>query len=115
MSKKVLYISYDGMTDPLGQSQVIPYLERLSELGHRIIIVSAEKQDRLSSEAKALRKHFMQEELGWFPVSYSNTIPVWSQYATYRRLLKSCIALQEEHHFDIVHCRSYIPSLIGWS
>ena len=23
---KILYISYDGMTDPLGQSQVIPYL-----------------------------------------------------------------------------------------
>ena len=24
--KQVLYLSYDGMTDPLGQSQVLPYI-----------------------------------------------------------------------------------------
>ncbi len=30
---KVLYLSYDGMTDPLGQSQVIPYLVGLSKRG----------------------------------------------------------------------------------
>ncbi len=27
--KRVLYISYNGMLDPLGQSQVIPYLRDL--------------------------------------------------------------------------------------
>jgi len=26
MNKKILYISYDGMTDPLGEGQVINYL-----------------------------------------------------------------------------------------
>ena len=30
-SIKVLYISYDGMTDSLGQSQVIPYLQELQK------------------------------------------------------------------------------------
>ena len=42
--KSVLYISYDGMTDPLGQSQVLPYLKGLSNRGHRITILSCEKQ-----------------------------------------------------------------------
>ena len=32
--KKILYVSYDGMTDPLGQSQVIPYLRELTKLGY---------------------------------------------------------------------------------
>jgi len=31
--KRVLYISYNGMLEPLGQSQVIPYLKELSKLG----------------------------------------------------------------------------------
>ena len=28
---KVLYIMYDGLTDPLGQSQVLSYLKHLSK------------------------------------------------------------------------------------
>ena len=28
--KKVVFLSYDGITDPLGQSQVLPYLLGLS-------------------------------------------------------------------------------------
>ena len=30
-SRKILYISYDGMCEPLGQSQVLSYLSRLAE------------------------------------------------------------------------------------
>ena len=30
VDRRVLYISYNGMLDPLGQSQVIPYLKELS-------------------------------------------------------------------------------------
>ena len=36
--QRVLYLSYDGMTDPLVQSQVLPYLAGLSKRGHRIAI-----------------------------------------------------------------------------
>ena len=38
----VLYISYDGMLEPLGQSQVLGYLERLA-VGRAIHLVSFEK------------------------------------------------------------------------
>ncbi len=31
----ILYISYDGMTDPLGQSQVLPYLKGLAKKGYK--------------------------------------------------------------------------------
>jgi len=38
----ILYVSYDGMTDSLGQSQVIPYLTEISKNGYDIHILSAE-------------------------------------------------------------------------
>jgi len=44
----VLYISYDGMTDPLGQSQVISYLAGLSRKGYRIHLLSSEKKNRFA-------------------------------------------------------------------
>jgi hypothetical protein len=53
--KNILYVTYDGLTDPLGQSQVIPYLAGLSKYGHRIHIVSAEKKNGLLREEKKLK------------------------------------------------------------
>ena len=35
---KVLYISLDGMTDPIPQSQVIPYMEGVSKHGYKVPI-----------------------------------------------------------------------------
>ena len=43
-AKRILFISYDGMTDPLGQSQVIPYLQGLSKHGYEIFLLSCEKK-----------------------------------------------------------------------
>ena len=39
----ILYISYDGMLEPLGQSQVIPYLGMLSKK-YKIFLISFEKK-----------------------------------------------------------------------
>ena len=41
--KRVLYISYNGMLEPLGQSQVIPYLRELSGEGVRFTLLSFER------------------------------------------------------------------------
>ena len=43
MSKQILYLSYDGLTDPLGQSQILPYLFKLSKL-YSFTIISFEKK-----------------------------------------------------------------------
>ena len=40
---KVLYITYDGILEPLGQSQVLNYLEKLSK-DHEITLMSFEKK-----------------------------------------------------------------------
>ena len=52
----VLYISYDGMTDPLGQSQVLPYLTGLSKKGFNIILISFEKQERFTGTKPLIEK-----------------------------------------------------------
>ena len=49
VNKNVLYISYDGMTDPLGQSQVLPYLIGLSKSGYSFDLISFEKKERFNT------------------------------------------------------------------
>jgi len=41
--KRVLYISYDGLMEPLGESQVLSYLKGLSK-SYQIYLLSFEKK-----------------------------------------------------------------------
>ncbi len=41
--RQVLFISYNGMLDPLGQSQVIPYLRELAGQGVKYSLLSFER------------------------------------------------------------------------
>ena len=56
---KVLYITYDGILEPLGQSQVLNYLEKLSEDERRSVGQQASKlideafEDKYGKEDKA--------------------------------------------------------------
>lgn len=113
MNKRVLYVSYDGMTDPLGQSQVIPYLAGLSQSGNEITIVSAEKKKNLQQHGNDIQQLLSENNIQWYPVIYSNKIPGVSAFLTYRRLLGKSLQLHQQGAFGLIHCRSYIPSLIG--
>ena len=46
--KNILYISYDGILEPIGQSQILPYIIRLSEK-YNINIITFEKSKDLDN------------------------------------------------------------------
>ena len=115
MVKKVnvLYISYDGMTDPLGQSQVIPYLIGLSAHGYAFTLISAEKKIKFTQGGKEIRKILNEAGIEWHPVTYTKSPPILSTLYDYLKIKSKASFLQKEKKFQIVHCRSYISSLIG--
>ena len=77
--KKVLYISYDGMTDPLGQSQVLPYLAFLSMQGYSFTILSFEKKARLEKERDVVQGIMRKYGITWVPLSFTKNPPVLSK------------------------------------
>jgi glycosyltransferase involved in cell wall biosynthesis len=109
----VLYVSYDGLTDPLGQSQIIPYLAGLSSDTFRFHIISFEKQDRFSNNRHHISEILDKHKIIWHPLVYTATPPVISTIKDIRTLLKKSRELHKEYHFSIVHCRSYIASFAG--
>ncbi len=110
---KVLYISYDGMTDPLGQSQVIPYLEGLTKRGLEFHLLSCEKPERFASGFEQVSEKLLQAKIHWHPIPYTSNPPVLSTVKDIRRLNKEADLLDREHHFQAVHCRSYIAAFVG--
>jgi len=110
---KSLFITYDGLTDPLGQSQILPYLGGLSGKGHQVHILSCEKKDRFEKNGDLIRSICATSKIGWTPLPFHTKPPVVSKYYDLYQLTKTAFRLNREHQFDIIHCRSYLSADIG--
>lgn len=109
----VLYLSYDGMTDPLGQSQVIPYLAGLVRAGYRVHLVSFEKPEREAAGRALVERLLREAGIAWHPQPYTRRPPVLSTLRDVVRLRRVAAALHARHRFRLVHCRSYVAALAG--
>ncbi len=112
-SHSILYLTHDGLTDPLGQSQILPYLVGLSKSGFRITIISFEKPYRFESGEHIIRRICDDAEISWVPLKYHRTPPVAATLYDVLKLRRVASTLVRQQGFSIVHCRSYVTSLVG--
>ena len=101
------------MTDPLGQSQVLPYLRGISKAGYNVHLVSYEKPDQLKKHRKVIDLFCKEASIKWHFQDYSSQGGLISTLKQIKRMKKITMYLHEKHNFDIVHCRSYISALAG--
>jgi glycosyltransferase involved in cell wall biosynthesis len=111
-SARVLYLSYDGLTDPLGQSQILPYLCGLSS-SYSFSVISFEKKKAFNSNYKLVKELCEKNNLVWIPLVYHKSPPVISTLFDLFKLKREVESLYRERSFQIIHCRSYITALIG--
>ena len=110
---KILFISYDGMTDPLGQSQVIPYLAGLTKCGYEITILSCEKRKNYFLHKNEVEGIIKSAGLKWAPITYHKKPTVLSTIYDLMQLKKKARQLHTNERFDMVHTRPGIPALVG--
>jgi len=113
LNRTALYISYDGLTDPLGQSQVLPYLEGLSKRGIQFYIISFEKNERFNQLKETIESRCNAAGITWIPLMYTKNPPLISTVLDLRKMRRLAFKLHREQEFDVVHCRSDLPALIG--
>ena len=113
ISKRILYISYDGLTDPLGQSQILPYLEQLSKLGFQFTIVSFEKKERFRKEGNKIEEITKRAGIKWVPLFFSHNPPLLSKMYDVLKMKSTVFSLVRKNKFDLIHCRSYVATQIG--
>jgi glycosyltransferase involved in cell wall biosynthesis len=114
MKQGILYISYDGMLEPLGQSQVLAYLELLTA-NRRIHLISFEKPQDWRDEPvrQAMCERLAKSGIAWHPLRYHKapSAPA-TAYDIAAGTLKA-IALVLRHRLTIIHARSYVAALIA--
>ena len=125
MPYSILYLTYDGLSDPLGQSQILPYLHGLADKGHDITVISFEKAEirkrkseirnqkeerrNLKSEMQIAKSH----KLKAIQLQYHKSPPVLSTLYDLYLLKKEVKKMLKTQQVDIIHCRSYVTSLVG--
>ena len=112
-AKNILFISYDGMTDPLGQSQVIPYLQGLSNYGFKFYLLSCEKKAAYAQNKRLVKELLEDYSIQWFPLSYTKNPPALSTWFDVKKLKKAAAEIHRAHRIDLVHTRPGVPALVG--
>jgi len=113
IKKRILFISYDGMTDPLGQSQVIPYLAGLTEYGYEFTILSCDKPDKYADHKEYVINLMKPYSIKWISIPYHKKPPVLSSYYDFLMLKKKAKELYKKEKFDMVHTRPGVPTLVA--
>lgn len=112
MKKKILYLSYNGMNESLGASQVLSYLYQLSD-EYEYHLVSLEKPKDFSDPHKmeALHQSLQSKNIFWYPVEYKTD--KLGKMFNFFRLLRASKKIVLQHQIKFAHARSYFPALVA--
>ncbi len=108
---KILYISLNGMTEALGESQVVQYLLELAK-NNEIYLLSFEKpadKDKFSG----MKKRLQDVNIQWKYFEYSNRFGMFSTFTQILAAFFVSAKWVRKEKIQVVHARSIIPAVIG--
>ena len=115
--RRVLFISYNGLLDPLGQSQVLPYLRALSKLGLQFTILSFERARAFYGNGQTRRDELQAtlaaEAIDWHYLRYHQTPSLPATAFDVVNGIRVARRLVRTKQIELVHARSHIPATIA--
>jgi len=98
--------------EPLGESQVLKYLIKIST-NHNIHLISFEKTSDLKNvqKFKNFKKICSANQINWTPLKYSSLIRYVSSIKNIFNLFFQTLRILISRNIQIVHIRSYMPGI----
>jgi hypothetical protein len=111
---RVLYISYDGVLEPLGESQALQYLEGLAG-EHSITLLSFEKAaDWVDVERRrAMQQRVRDRGIEWHPLRYHRRPTLPATAYDIARGIGVGAWVARRNRVQVVHARGYVPVLMA--
>lgn len=109
----ILYVSYDGISDSLGRSQILPYIRRLTRKPRYMAILSFEKDaEKNRQKLKDLGDELKSFGIKWLMARFHRGgffAKIWDI------ICGVCISIEAVIRYKIkaVHARSYVPGFIA--
>ena len=115
--RRVLFISYNGMLEPLGQTQVLPYLRELAKRGVKFTLLSFEKDKAFTAEGRReseqLKRELRGQGIEWHWLRYHQRPSLPATTLDVVAGIRYASRLIQQNAIELVHARSYIPATIA--
>lgn len=114
MNQRALFITYDGLLDPLGGSQILPYLRSIAAHPRPLYILSFEKPERYRKGAHALLSELDGRGIGWTPLTFTSKLGKLGKIWDLLRMYLVGLYLAWRHGIHLVHARGHLSAQVGW-
>ncbi len=110
----VLYMTYDGLLEPLGESQVVAYVRRLARR-QSMTVLSFEKPEDLRDRPRVARtrRRLIADGVNWIPLRYHKRPTLPATAWDIARGVQVAHALHARRPIAIAHARGYVASMIA--
>jgi glycosyltransferase involved in cell wall biosynthesis len=107
-----LYLSHNGMTEPLGFTQVVPYLKGLVAAGYSVHLVAFEPASATAEGLAQTARELAEAGIAytWLrrSASHSLGVKVWESAEAAAVLFRLSLRLRPR----VIHARSYLPGAV---
>jgi glycosyltransferase involved in cell wall biosynthesis len=105
---RTVYLTYDGLDDPLGQSQVLPHLLGLARRGHRFHVISFEKRPTRVRVAEEIVPGVV-----WTALRYHKQPALPATLFDITQGFAAATVLRALRRAELIHVRSTIPGAMA--
>jgi glycosyltransferase involved in cell wall biosynthesis len=109
-----LYLTRNGLLEPLGQSQVFAYLRGISQ-EHRITLITYEKDADWADTQRVIKLRADCNRLGirWLPQRFRPGPKVIAPVLSMVRMMWLVLREVRRQRVQLIHARSYIPAAVA--
>ena len=109
----ILYLTYDGLLDPLGSSQILPYVKDISRHQDEVIVVSFEKSERLLHGKDALLSDLQNYSITWKPLLFTQELGFLGKLLDLSRMYLKAFIIACKYNIEVVHTRAHPTAQVG--
>ncbi len=111
-----LLISYDGLLEPLGHSQILPYVRGLAASGAALTLLTFEKPAdlRVPGRVQALQAELRGRGIRWVVCRYHKRPRLLATALDLTTGLWRTWRILRTRQVYLVHARSFVPAIIAW-
>lgn len=106
MFQKVLYLTYDGINDPLGKSQITPYLSLIKKKTEKLILISFEKEKK--------KPFIFDEKIEHIMLKFTSNLGKFGKIYDMIKFSFVMIKVLSKNKVNVVHARSHIPAYFAF-
>lgn len=109
-----VFLSFTGLLEPLGRSQILAYLEGISE-HFAVTVVSLEKTSDLADERELylLGERCKKSGITWEYRKFRHSPPVLATAVNMLVLLSATVKIVKFRRPSVLHARSLLPAIVG--